>query len=240
MKAWVLQGGGARIIQMLPLIKNLSKPDYIVGTSAGALLGTLYSRLGWEKARDEVLKIDKRRDLFHGYPFLGPGQLGFWSAGPMLRRLVNLPKSRVEVECCTYDICKMKTVYLSDEPNNVVASASIPVLIEPKGHYVDGGVCENTPLRRAIDRGASEIHVILASAPDEENELAMAHNRLEIGLRCLEAMRRELAVDDIKNVNLRNGLPGFKKVDVIFHQPKRNLLDVLDFDRMREAWEQLK
>ena len=62
--ALVLSGGGARGISQIPIIKELESrgiyPDYVCGTSIGALIGALYSA-GY--SGEEIEKIVKEENI---------------------------------------------------------------------------------------------------------------------------------------------------------------------------------
>lgn len=252
MIAWVLAGGGARIVQSLHLIRDLPKPQLIVGSSAGALLGALYSRLGFEGAKDEILRIKKRADVFTGHPFFGPFRLGLWHAKPMRRRLLgimnmpgHIPTFAVSYNMRRHEICHIDVTEPSERSvRAVVASSAIPILVDPveidKMLLVDGGLTENTPLDFPITRGASEIHVVSCSAADEQLVFPTPRGKIDMALKCVEAMRRDVAMHDVRVCLQKNSDPRYRKIDVRFHSPKVNMLGVLDFSAMQRVWARLE
>ncbi len=68
-------------------------------------------------------------------------------------------------------------------PEAVAASSALPGFYPPakvdKTPYIDGGVLLNTPLRPAIDAGATEIHVIYLDPPIDRIALSEPSNTLE-------------------------------------------------------------
>lgn len=157
--ALVLGGGSskgyAHIGVLKVLEKNGIKPDIIVGTSMGALVGGFYC---------SGISIDKLEDLAQKVNSLGPFSL--YSAlfkdnllnVDKVKRLINR-----ELKDKTHDDCDIKFVSVSTELNlgieehfdsgllkeSVLASISIPGVFPrfKKGNnvYVDGGLLNNLP-----------------------------------------------------------------------------------------------
>lgn len=247
MKAFVISGGGARIVQSLKLIEEHlalgnAWPDLIVGTSAGGLLAFLLAHKGIIGARDEILNIKQRHDVFEGFAFFGPGKLGIWHSGPMqkiMKRVQSSSHATTPAFVCSYDMNLKDKVYLSvvaRDYKTLASTACIPVLVEPIGSLVDGGLAENTPLKFAIDYGADEIDVFMCSAP-EVSGFNPINGKFEMFLRCMEAMSLEIARDDLKVCQAKNDL-GRKQIKVTLHTPKQNRLGVLDFHLIGDVYRQ--
>ena len=270
-RIWVISGGGSRGIQAIDLIeKHLAAgfpmPDAILGTSAGGLIAKLISYLGVSEAREEFLRIKKRRDLFTGNFLWGIGKLGLWNPSRLEKRLEDISKKyscSLPFYTCSYDISAHEIFYFGENWHNKyhASTACIPLLVEPIDNiFVDGGLVENTPLAWAIDSGASEIEVFMCSAP-EKKTLRVPETKIEMGLRSLEAMRLHIAEGDEVDVEVRNEhrimmdalrrvapeelekleiYRQYKEVEVRIHVPTENLLGILEFGKMREAYEILK
>jgi len=238
MKALVLSGGGSRgafQVGALQALAEYETPEYdlFCGVSVGAVNASFLAmfhddmfRAGTIKLTDlwnelRTSKIYKRR-----FPF---GKInGLWA--PSLFNsapFADLIKSRVDIHEITnmnhelivgavstktgeYHIFDTASKYILDA---IIASAAFPLVFTPvtlgnSGSWVDGGVINATPLQAAIDRGATDIDVILT-----ENKTPIPYNTepknvLELGTRVLGFMAREIFENDIAlakrdGVNLR-------------------------------------
>lgn len=245
MRAWVISGGGARIVQALYLIEEHLKngnelPDLIVGSSAGGLLSFLISHVGMDGAKREILAIKSRRDLFTGFMLFGPRNPGFWYSTPLeklLTRIKRVSHPKIPGFVCSLDMYDMKSVYfpITFSPHLIASTACIPVLVEPiDKRYADGGVIENTPLKFAIDKGATEIDVFMCS--NDDHEPSLVGWKIDALLKVFEAQRIEIARNDVEVCLLKNEDPRKRLVNVSLHVPDKNLLGVLDFERMNSVY----
>lgn len=256
MIAWVISGGGARIVQALCLIEQHLEaggkpPDFIVGTSAGGLLAFLICKRGVDEARAEILNIKSREDIFQGNFFWGLfGQLGLWNATPLqaLMHRVNYESYGFLTPgwCCAYDISienpvdgKVYMKFGEVAATQLAATACMPVLVNPIGGMVDGGLVENTPLRFAIDNGADEIEIFLTSGKETPNKV-MPTDMISLALRSVDAMLAEMAHDDMTVCLLKNNVPGKVVVAPRIHQLDKNYLDILGFGSMGNVYAQIR
>lgn len=248
--AWVISGGGARIVQALNLIRAHVRagnpmPDLLVGSSAGGLLSILISHYGLDGAINEIGKIKKRQDIFSGQFLWGLNKLGMWDSRP-LQKLVEKAiqyKKQIPYFVCSYDIGTHQKYYFTNHHGwyALASTACIPILVNPiqdtqggiRRFFVDGGVVENTPLSFPINQGAKKIDVFMCSAPDMPGISNIPKGWISVGLLNLEAMRREIAAADIKICRARNLDPKYQKIDVTMHEPKVNVLGILDFEKIR-------
>jgi predicted acylesterase/phospholipase RssA len=255
--AWVCSGGGARIIQQLDLIERHldnggQMPDLIVGTSAGGLLAILISHFHIRGAREEILKIQKRKDLFSSNFGFGWGKLGLWNAKPLQKLIQTIKDEKpaaIPYFVCAYNIREHRTVYFHEGTDAYwqAATACIPLLVEPVGPYIDGGITEGTPLKFPIDLGASEIEVFMCSADDPPAE-TQPGSKIEMALRCLDALNLEIARNDLAVCGLKNQLVKqplargkvYREINARLHVPKNNYIGVLEFERMRSVYAMLK
>lgn len=155
----VLSGGGARGFAHLGVLKALNDagiyPDVIAGTSAGALVGVMYSD-GYTP--DEIFNIMNSTSRLHYIRPTVPreGLLQISGIEKILRenlRAKNFENLKIPLYVTATDLNNGIARYFSSGEliKPVIASASIPVLFKPviiDGiHYVDGGVLDNMPVK---------------------------------------------------------------------------------------------
>lgn len=157
-----LSGGGARGIAHIGVLKALEEynifPQYISGSSAGAIVGVLYAA---GRTTEDIINIVKDANLFKVFRF-GSFAGGFASHN-YLRKVLseNLKEEKLEelpsnFYVCVSNINKGKWTILKE--GNIVeaiaASSSIPLLFEPveiHGElYVDGGLLNNFPIEPLV------------------------------------------------------------------------------------------
>jgi NTE family protein len=162
------------------------EPDFLVGTSAGALnaafvasrpqttaTATKLGRIWRELQREDVFPVSLtalvggvsgRRD--HLVPDRGLRQL--------LRRHLEfdeLTDAPIPVHVVAFDLTEGREVLLSEGAavDAIAASASIPGVYPPvaigERRLVDGGVVNNTPISHAVALGANRIYVLPAQHP---------------------------------------------------------------------------
>jgi NTE family protein len=182
--AFVFSGGaslGAVEVGMaIALAEAGRRPDFIVGTSAGALNGAFLAGRSWPDAPLALATLwreIKREDVF---PFDARGGLlgligrrdHLIENGP-LRALIerNLTYAKLEeapipMHVVATDVSSGGDRLLStgDALEAVLASAAIPGVFAPieiDGHrYMDGGVTANTPIGHAVTLGADVVYVL--------------------------------------------------------------------------------
>ena len=206
--AFVLSGGGSlgavQVGMLQALIKADIRPDFVVGTSIGALNGAfLVGHLDVEgiAALEQLWNSIHRRDVFRiSPPHLVRGtfgsqnylfsQLGLRSlisrAGLGFSRLEDAP---VPIHVVATDVMTGDAVVLSegDTIETLVASAAIPGVFAPVNiggrTLIDGGVVANLPIRQALELGASRVFVLpaifggLASVPSSALDM-MQHSTI--------------------------------------------------------------
>ncbi|MBP8863816.1 MAG: patatin-like phospholipase family protein [Anaerolineae bacterium] len=143
-----------------------------------------------QKMRADDVYIDnlvRRGDhVFDTTPLLATlkGYSEKWLGKPwIIPEILNSAESRYEVWITAVEFETRRLVYFNNrEPNGITpekvqASCSIPLWYEPTvldgRAYVDGGVIANTPFRKALELGATEIvAVLMAPLP---NRTGLAH-----------------------------------------------------------------
>jgi predicted acylesterase/phospholipase RssA len=102
--------------------------------------------------------------------------------------------------------------------NAMLASASIPVFMPPvemrhasqrMQQYVDGGVRELTPLKIAIDNGATEAYVILLSPEQQTVQNGECENVFSILKQTIELLCRDVMIHDIYVAELHSEMVAY-------------------------------
>lgn len=162
-----LSGGGAKGFAHIGVFKLLEEcglmPDVIVGTSAGALMGSLFA---------DGYSADEIKELFSGREFSEFAQLQIPKSGLFdSKRFRHFLRRHLRAK--TFEELKIPLVVVATDLDNgvshefrtgpiveaVTASCSIPIIFSPvviNGvHYVDGGLFHNFPvsiIREECDR----------------------------------------------------------------------------------------
>ena len=160
----VLSGGGARGVCHLGVLKALEefgvRVDMISGTSAGSVVGCLYS-YGYKPV--EILEI------IHATSFFKSLKIAWTWTGLLsidgLRDLIlkYIPENsfeclKIPVRLATTDIKKGKIEYFSQGEliPPILASCCVPAVFKPIHHlggvYVDGGILDNLPVKAIHDQ----------------------------------------------------------------------------------------
>lgn len=83
-----------------------------------------------------------------------------------------------------------------------IASAAMPMFFEPwevdGDLYVDGGIRRVTPVRAALDMGATSIDVIINEPMDQKFDLPRPKTLQDAGLRMLQVLIHQVFVADLK------------------------------------------
>ena len=187
--ALVLAGGGTRGAVQVGMLEVLAEqgfvPDIVYGSSVGAINGVAFA--GNPSVEGVATMADVWRSLsrdtiypqgrLHG-PWLYLAQRGGVYANSGLRDMLEgtLPHERLEetaipVEVVATSLADGRERWFTSGPavDAVLASTAIPAIFPPVeigGElFIDGGVVNNVPLRRAVEAGATRIVVLLCSPP---------------------------------------------------------------------------
>lgn len=117
--------------------------------------------------------------------------------------------------------------------NYMWASANVPGVTSlyqnENGQYVDGGVLENVPIRKAAELGANEIDVFVHNVIGEEDLKPNIENFFHLVARTFKVMRQTIEMDDVMYALLMSpeakittsGLPyDFKINALVFNKEK--------------------
>lgn len=122
----------------------------------------------------------------------------------------------------------------------VIASSAFPVMFTPidmeGGTWTDGGVRDITPLKAAIQLGATEVDIIMCS-PSGLKPMAKGGKALQVALRALDILTDEVNANDIAKAQLHNRLvkagvgDGKRFIDFHIIRPVDELIEnSLNFD----------
>jgi NTE family protein len=174
--ALVLGGGAARGFAHIGVIKALEAqgivPDLVVGTSAGAVVGSLYAA-GLNGFELQKLALEIEENQFSDWSLPDRGVL----KGEALQNFINKAVGNRPLEKLPRSLAVVATDLASGEPvafrtgntgMAVRASAAVPGVFQPTHingrDYVDGGLVSPVPVRTARELGAGFVIAVDISA----------------------------------------------------------------------------
>jgi NTE family protein len=174
--ALALGGGAARGFSHIGVIEVLEglgvRPEWVVGTSAGSLVGALYaSGMSIAELKKQALALDEAE--LGDWTITGRGPL----KGEAIERLVNRLVGNKAIEAFPIKFAAVATDLFNGKPiyftrgntgQAVRASSSVPGVFEPvsiRGRdYVDGGLVSPIPVSAARALGAKKVIAVDISA----------------------------------------------------------------------------
>lgn len=178
--ALVLGGGGAKGAAHIGALKVMEeagiRPDIVVGTSIGAIVGGLYSIGYTANDLDSLFRSQQWARLFTREAIRGN------AVKEMLDSLVSSPRSSLlaprKFACLASNLRTLSEVVLTDDSlaRNMRASMAIPALFSPVRYdgYVlfDGGLLNNLPVDVARKLGADTVIAVdlTVNHHDEEDD----------------------------------------------------------------------
>lgn len=155
----VLSGGGARGVSHLGVIKALEEMGvtfhHISGTSAGAIVGSLYA---YGYSPDDIFKIITTTRFFKSVrpAWTWAGILSLEGLKDVLR--LHIPEDtfeslKIKLTIAATDLIKGRAAYFSSGElvRAVLASSCVPGIFQPLAFngssYVDGGILDNFPVQ---------------------------------------------------------------------------------------------
>jgi predicted acylesterase/phospholipase RssA len=126
----------------------------------------------------------------------------------------------------------------------VLASSAFPAMLLPVwlegSRWTDGGIRTVTPIKAAVDLGATEIDVVLCSASDQSADLPDKPNALWVAERSIDIMGDQIVADDFESTCKTNkmleagiNLPWWNKqrrtIPMRLIRPRQSLGGSLDF-----------
>lgn len=210
--AFVLGGGGVlgacEVGMLRALLEADIVPDLVLGTSVGAINGSVFAA---DPGLEAVAKLEKvwtelaARGVFEGSLLSRLGtamrtRTHLHSNEP-LRQLLDdsLGTSRIEelplrFECVAACIERAAETWFGHGPaaRAVLASCAVPGLLPPVEidgeHYLDGGLVDSVPLGRAVELGARRIFVLHVGRV--EQTLTVPRQPWEVAAVAFEISRR--------------------------------------------------
>jgi NTE family protein len=212
--ALVLGGGGCRGYGHIGVLRVLEKhglrPDLVVGSSVGALVGALYAA---GKSAAEIERYGERMSPNMLRDWIFPN-LGLFSGSGIRRFIAQRVGSRA-IESLPVRFAALATDLLSGEAKilqrgdlglAVQASSSAPGLLEPvmlEGRpHVDGNLAAPVPVDAARQLGAARVVAVDVTFPPEQADLNDPFDALYQGFSILtrklakeERARADLVID---------------------------------------------
>ena len=229
--AFVLTGGGSlgavEVGMLEALVAHGITPDFLVGTSVGALNAVYFadrSDLVGVRALGKIWRGLRRSDVFPVNPLGGLlgllGRRNHLLDPQPLRRLItrylpyrDLEDAAIPVHVVAADILSGAEVVISSGPavEAIMASSAIPAVFPPverEGRYlVDGAVANNTAISVATERGAGRVIVLptgftceLHAPPDSPVAMALHAVNLLIARQMVLDVERYGEVEEIRIV----------------------------------------
>jgi NTE family protein len=221
-----LGGGAARgfahvgVIQVLE--ENGIKPDLVVGTSAGALVGAIYASGKDGKALQKVAEeMDEATITDWTMPFLSRGVLRGDAYEKYVGNQVNhklIEQAVIPLGIVATDLKTGQGVLFrrGDMAIAVRASSAVPGIFQPvkigTAEYVDGGLVSPVPVRYAKQMGATVvIGVDISSSPEGES----SDSSMQVLLKTFTIMGKSINDFELKNADIlvRPALVGVKSSD---------------------------
>lgn len=225
MIAFVLSGGGNRgpleVGALGALLERGIRPDFLVGTSVGAINSAFVTAHGYSRdSLDRLEQLWRSVDARTVYP----GNL-FSVAWRVLRRADSLYSNqgvrRMVEEALPSGVTRFGDLQLplfvpaadlltnrlfmfGEDPDAplvdaVLASASVPVIHPPVLYHglqlVDGGILANVAASYAMDRGAGEIYAINVSSTEQEDDYA--EGVVDVAFRSVNTMVVQALLRDL-------------------------------------------
>ena len=179
--AFVFSGGAClgsiQVGMLLALEEEGIRPDFIIGTSVGAINGAWVASGQPARELGDIWQGMSRSDLFPLRPLIGLrgflGRRNFFVPNRGLRHVLDtslafdrledapIPLTVIATDARTGDEVSLQS---GSAVEAILASSALPGIFPPieiAGRVlVDGGVANNTPISRAVDAGATEVWVL--------------------------------------------------------------------------------
>ena len=204
--ALVLGGGAVRGFAHVGVIKLLDimdiKPDLIVGTSAGSVVGALYAA-GYDGFRLQELAWELDKSTLTDWSPFGKGLIRGQALEDYINRAVEnrtIERLRRPFACVATHLSDGQSMLFKagNVGRAVRASSSVPGVFEPVvidgQEYVDGGLVSPVPVRTARELGADfVIAVDVASTPLRESH----DTRLDVMLKSYTIMGQSIRAAEL-------------------------------------------
>lgn len=224
--ALALGGGAARGFAHVGALEVLEaagiRPDMVIGTSAGSVVGAIYaSGVRGKALRNAAQALDQNAISDWQIPFFNRGLL----RGAALERFINQQVGNRPIQAMPIPLGIVATdlasgqgiLFRSGNTGQAVrASSAVPGVFEPvrigSREYVDGGLVAPVPVQYARQMGADVVVAIdISSEPLSEGQ----GGQLQILLKTFTIMGRSISQYELKgaDVVLRPALAGVSSAD---------------------------
>ena len=221
-----LGGGAAKGFAHVGVIAVLEEagivPDYVVGTSAGSLVGALYaSGMNAVQLQQTALRIEEVAIADWMVPIVDRGLF----RGEALARYVNesvagrlIEDMRIPLGVVAVDLANGQPILFrrGDTGTAVRASSAVPAVFQPVRiagrDYVDGGLVAPVPVQFARQMGAELVIAVDISQPPEGQP---AGDTLQILMQTFNIMGHAIKQHEIKQADVwvRPSLAGLRSAD---------------------------
>ena len=222
--ALALGGGAARGFAHIGVIKALEaqgiRPDIIVGTSAGAVVGALYAagNNGFDLQKI-ALQMQESEVSDWSLPDRGIFK------GDALQNFINRVVNNRPLEKLNFPFAAVATdlhsgemiVFRSGNTGMAVrASSSVPGVFQPVSingrEYVDGGLVSPVPVRVARSMGADFVIAVDISAKPQYGK---TESSIDVWLQSFAIMQQSISRNELgeANVVVRPSLPDVRRTD---------------------------
>ncbi|MFY9328914.1 MAG: patatin-like phospholipase family protein [Georgfuchsia sp.] len=222
--ALVLGGGATRGFAHIGVIKALEaqgiRPDIIVGTSAGAVVGALYAA-GNNGFELQKIALQMQENEFSDWSMPDRGVF----KGEALQNFINRAVNNRPLEKLNHQFAVVATdlhsgemiVFRSGNTGMAVrASSSVPGVFQPVlingREYVDGGLNSPVPVRVARSLGADFVIAVDISAKPQYGK---TESSIDVWLQSFAIMQQSISRSELgeANVVVRPNLPDVKRTD---------------------------
>jgi NTE family protein len=247
-----LGGGGARGAAHIGVFMELEqlglKPDIVVGTSIGGLVGALIAA---------GLKSGQLIDVFeqmqfgkmYAFPWQKPALMDTHKLEKLLRKSIKTRRFEdldISLALVTTDLIERVEVVIDkgDIVSAILATTAFPVVFPPVKRdgktLIDGGVLNNTPFNVAIERGAKNVVAVDLSNSAPYGSPVPYPPRNNILTRFLTRTQRDPMYQSVSTladiITARNVQDHMKHAKPsLFLEPDVGSIGLFDFHRLEEG-----
>ena len=264
--AVIFSGTGASIgfpAGVVDVLLPKIKPDFFFGVSGGGHIAEIVARSDGANAVKLIGNISSRSDIW-GWNW--DKSKGYYNAKPLKKLLKNLRTEYPTIhtycevgltnlnEDCLYFLSSDNVLYSQFGTSRLTffsdlsyATSALPVVLgaqpdpfSKNNVWLDGGVCCNAPLKRAIALGATDIYCVLAFPFPPKKQNNPPAQFLPIVEDAIHSIELALSASSWKDLDLcleRNSLPGYRQINIHLICPQEPLpIGSAEFDN-KKIWQ---